>query len=163
MTDTPTTAVRIPPRALLLACVPFVAVTALALGTAGPRSVGAQLWVGMALAAVLVATGLVLTLPALARGRDRRLLLLAAGLVALSLLGQAGLPELGFFARLDRNWQGKLIDLCMLVLLFALAGRTLRHQSGLLTPMRPGSVRPVVIVSVVAVALRPAQLGGRGR
>ncbi|PZG07939.1 CPBP family intramembrane glutamic endopeptidase [Nonomuraea aridisoli] len=146
---------HVPGRALAFACAPFAAVTALALVVAGPGEVGARLGVAAVLAAALLLPGLALTVPAVLARRvgGPRPLLVAAGLTALTTFGLIGTPDLGLFGGLERNWQGRLIDLAMVTLLFALAGPALRERSGLTVRTTPGSARPVALTAVITVLL----------
>jgi membrane protease YdiL (CAAX protease family) len=148
-----------------VAAAPFALLTLAALLTVGPAAVTQRLGPATLYAAVQVLIGAVLV--GLAAAATRRLawpVAVAAIVWVLSILNTLGVPRTGIFADLQRNWQGKLTDLAMIVLLLWAAGPAVRRQAALTTRMTPGSARPVVLtgalITVVYAGLN--WLGGTG-
>lgn len=99
-------------------------------------------------------------------GRVLPALLVVSMFVALTALA-GRTPQLAFFAQLERNWQGKLVDLLWVSILFAVLWRWARDEAGLTWRLRPGSGRWATIaiggvflgfvgLTVLSVALDPA-------
>ena len=76
-------------------------------------------------------------------------------------------PRLAFFTQFENNWQGKLVDLLWVSILFAMLWRWARDEARLTWRIRPGSGRWALIVigavfgvfvglTLVAVATDPA-------
>lgn len=156
---TPTTSARWLPAVLAPLIVALILVGAL--GPASPDvDVAAALGTAVGWSAILIVTMLLVAI--LARyagpkpahtGREWRL---AIGVVALFILltSLAGrIPRMGVFGDLSANWQGKVIDLVWVSLLFALLWRWARADAGLRWRIRPGSGRPAVMTIAGVFAL----------
>ncbi|GAA1093527.1 CPBP family intramembrane glutamic endopeptidase [Nocardiopsis metallicus] len=112
----------------------------------GVRQTSEALWIMLVnLAIGFTALAPVAWLAVRGRPGGPRALVVAAALVAVSMVALF-LPRVGFFADLDWNWQGKLIELVWLVVLFLVLRRWAREEAGLRWRWEPGSVRPVVTV-----------------
>jgi len=82
--------------------------------------------------------------------RKRGLLLVVAGLLVLE---EACLlaPHLGFFASLQWNWQGKLLEILWTLLLGTLAPGVSLSQFGIAARPAKGSWRAILLVTVIAL------------
>lgn len=97
----------------------------------------------------------------------------ATAVVAMFLLLTAlstRLPLLPFWDGLERNWQGKVLDLLWVGILFLVLRRWAREEAGLRWRISPGSVRPallavlgvfIVFAALGAVAVLSGEAGAR--
>lgn len=141
------------------------------------RSVAVSAAWGSALVVGLVATILLVLAVVAVRDRERARRLAASTrtwtgvavvgyLVMLTAVAGRMLP-LPVFDALERHWQGKVIDLTWVAILFGMLHRWARAETGLRWRIEPRSVRPTVLViggvfglflalTVASVALDPA-------
>ncbi|APU13279.1 MULTISPECIES: CPBP family intramembrane glutamic endopeptidase [Actinoalloteichus] len=144
-------------RWVLPVLAPVVLVAALAVVLVGPGEVWQEMSAAVLWAVILLA---LLAPVAYLVGRRAPGALLASAVagafLALTALSTA-LPRIGFFADLEWNWQGKLLDLAWVCLLFLVLRRWATTEAGLRWRLEPGSLRPVSIL-IIAAFLLPAGL-----
>ncbi|MEU5549775.1 CPBP family intramembrane glutamic endopeptidase [Micromonospora sp. NPDC047793] len=128
------------------------------------RSVGvAAVW-GLALIGTLLATLLVLfAITAARRGATAARQVartpgtwIAVAVVAYLVLLTAvsgRMAPLPVFDALDRHWQGKVLDLLWLAILFGMLHRWARAEAGLRLRITPGSARPALLTIVVVFGI----------
>ncbi|WP_157975696.1 CPBP family intramembrane glutamic endopeptidase [Brachybacterium sp. YJGR34] len=120
------------------------------------RSLGsAALWGGTLVLGLLVLAGAA-ALTSGDRGSPPRELwtavaVVAYGVMLTSLSGR--ILTLPLFAGLQGNWQGKILDLLWVGILFLLLRRWAREETGLRGRLVPGSARPALIAITVVLAL----------
>ncbi|WP_147915928.1 CPBP family intramembrane glutamic endopeptidase [Ruania zhangjianzhongii] len=101
-----------------------------------------------------------------APGRVLPALLVVSGFLVLTALA-GRTPRLAFFAQFEHNWQGKVVDLLWVGILFAVLWRWARDDAHLTWRTRPGSGRTALIVigavfvlfaglTVMSVSIDPA-------
>ncbi|MFG1941314.1 CPBP family intramembrane glutamic endopeptidase [Nonomuraea sp. NPDC048826] len=134
--------------------VPLAAVCAahLLIASADLGTLARSIAIGTAWGAALIAGMVVIALPALGSREGRRGVAVVASFILLTALASR-LPPLPLFGPLERPWQGKIIDLIWVSLLFAVLWRWARTEAGLRWRLEPGSTRPALITIVGVLAL----------
>ncbi|ASO18803.1 membrane protease YdiL (CAAX protease family) [Actinoalloteichus hoggarensis] len=142
-------------RWVLPVLAPIVLVAVAAAALVGPGAVWAELSAAVLWAALLL--GLLAPVAYLAGRKAPGALLasaVAGAFLVLTVLSTA-LPRFGVFADLEWNWQGKLLDLAWVGLLFLVLRHWATAEAGLRWRCEPGSLRPVFIF-ILAAFLVPA-------
>jgi hypothetical protein len=138
-----------------LVCAPFMVALALAIATNPPSVILSYaqetlLNVGLFLALLTPIVALALWRSPY---RDLHLLRLAVALFTLSIAG-VSLPEIGFVRELglERNWQGKVLEIVWPVLFLLLWQRNAPAEFGFTTTLKADSLRPILIATGGLVA-----------
>lgn len=142
--------------ALLLILLPLLVGMLGTLPAAGAQATAVYFSEALGSAALSLALLAPLILFALWRSpnKQRRLLILVAALLTLSLMSNL-LPKAPFVQafNLTWNWQGKLLDLSWALLFVAIWRKHTLGQLGLRWRLEPGSLRPIFIVMTILTAL----------
>lgn len=148
------------------------------------RSVGVgAMWGGALVAGLVVTVAAVLSATMLRSGSGRARYLatspstwitvaVVAYFILLTAVGSRIVP-LPFFDAFERHWQGKVLDLLWVAILFAMLRRWARREAGLRLTVRRGSLRPAMFtigavfalfigLTVLSVALDPASRSAVG-
>lgn len=125
-------------------------------GVAFGAMIGAAILWGGILVLITLAVGVLALLrtrrEAGTQGRPVRALVVVCVFVILTVLS-GRIPGLAPFAQLDHNWQGKVLDLLWVGVLFGVLWRWARRDAGLTWRIRRGSGRWAMIVIVSVFAL----------
>lgn len=136
----------------VLAPVALAAVAALALapdpGATGGVILAAAAWGGILVLVLLAATAVpLLTARPPGRSTDNAWWALAVvGLFVMLTSLAARIPRMGPFVDLDRHWQGKVLDLVWVGILFLVLSRWAREDAGMRWRLGPGSSRRALLV-----------------